>query len=287
MAGLYGPHYEAIWRDALLLPGHDDLFASLVSEVALHYGLEQGDAERRLEAAWMTRADRLAAAFPIGGSEDELRAYYSQDDGVLVSMYWHSLRPDRYALHAVAGLHHVQLLAEGSRVFEFGHGVGPAGILFARHGFDITLGDISESYRSFAQDRLAHRSLVARFVDLVQEEPEPGAYDAVVSFDVMEHVPDAIAAVERLRHALRPGGVLVMNVAFGLDPANPEHLLRRRRGFVDRIRPLGFERVPAPTLLVYYRSELDALRRGLYRLQDTIVALSEDARALAASRAPP
>ena len=70
-----------------------------------------------------------------------------------------------------------------------------------------------------------------------------------------------------------------MNVAFGLDPANPEHLLRRRRGFVDRIRPLGFERVPAPTLLVYYRSELDSPRRSLYRLQDTIAALSEDARA--------
>ncbi len=34
MAKLYGPMYAEIWRQALCLPGYDDLFESLAAEIA-------------------------------------------------------------------------------------------------------------------------------------------------------------------------------------------------------------------------------------------------------------
>ena len=80
-----------------------------------------------------------------------------------------------------------------------------------------------------------------------------------------------------MRTWLRPGGLLVLNIAFGRDPDNPEHIQPFRLGVLDRIRQLGFERVPWPTLLVFYKTELSRARRAGYRAVDTAVATREDA----------
>ena len=171
---------------------------------------------------------------------------------------------------------YVQRFAEGNRLFEFGHGVGSTAILFARYGFDLTLGDIAESYRRFAQHRFQRRGLPARFVDLAKETPEPEAYDAVVSFDVIEHIPNPLPEIRKLWACLKPGGLMVLNIAFGCDPQNPEHVLHRRTGVLDRIRQMGFERIPTPFLLVYEKRDLGAKEKKLYRAQDFLDAMIAD-----------
>jgi SAM-dependent methyltransferase len=40
----------------------------------------------------------------------------------------------------------------------------------------------------------------------------PGAFDAIVSLDTLEHVPDHVSAVRGIARSLGPGGVLVLNV---------------------------------------------------------------------------
>ena len=276
MAVLYGPHYERIWREALLLPDHDDLLESLATEVGEHYGEPVYEARERMRATFESRLSHAATRFPETDDPERLAEYYSDAAGVYMSAYWHSLRADRYALHAVAGLHAVQSLATGSRVFEFGHGIGSAAILFQRYGFEVAAGDISSSYRDFARARFGRRGLPIDLVELEGADPPDGEFDAVVSFDVLEHVPGPLAALERMRDWLKPGGVLAINVAIGTDPANPEHLIRRRLGFEDRIRSLGFERVPHPSLVVLYRRAVRPGRRLLYRAQDALVAARDD-----------
>jgi SAM-dependent methyltransferase len=277
MAQTYGPVYAEIWRQALSLPGHDDLLMSLAAEFAVKFGGSPEEAARELEECWNRRWDVLGSAFRKSGSAEEVTSYYEEaDHGIAISLYWHSLRPDRYALHSVAGLNTVQEFSEGRRVFEFGHGVGSTGILFARHGFEVVLGDVSKPYREFAGRRFAERDLVAKFVDLMVEEPQPDSFDAIVSFDVLEHLPDPLAAVKRMRRWLKPGGLLVMNVAFGVSAENPEHLLARRRGFVNRIRPLGFERIPSPTLLVFYKADTGKTFRMAYQAADFVEAVASD-----------
>jgi SAM-dependent methyltransferase len=274
MAKLYGPQYESLWREALLLPGHDDLLESLAVEVADHLGGTADSAREEMRRAFEQRGSLAADRFP--DDPERLVEYYNDTLGIYVSAYWHSLVADRYALHAVAGLHAVQQLADGPRVFEFGHGIGSAALLFARHGLSVAAGDVSAHYRSFAAARAARRGIELKLVPLEERDPSRGAFDAVVSFDVLEHVPAPLAAVERMRDWLTPGGVLVLNVAFGRDPNNPEHLLARRLGFVDRIRGLGFERVPHPSLLVFYRRPVGRARAGLYRIQDAVLTATDD-----------
>ncbi len=277
MAKLYGPLYAAIWREALCLPGRSDLFESLAAELATYCSISELEAQRRLVDTWGWRKDILREGFPRAPSREALQTYYSQQDtGILHGLYWHSLRPDFYPLHSVSGLHLVQQFAEGRRVFEFGHGVGSTGILFARNGFEVTMGDISESYRRFAQFRFNQRNLNGGFVDLRKDKLEPNFYDAVVSFDVVEHIPDPLLDIQKLWECLKPGGLMVLNVAFGRDPANPEHVLHRRTGFVDHIRNIGFERIRAPSLLVFYKREMGGLRRRLYRIQDLPDAVVSD-----------
>ena len=60
------------------------------------------------------------------------------------------------------------------------------------------------------------------------------------------------------------------------DPHNPEHVLHRRIGVLDRIRQMGFERIPTPYLLVYYKRDLGQRERRLYRMQDFLDVMIDD-----------
>jgi SAM-dependent methyltransferase len=282
VAQLYGPHYQRIWHDALLLPGHSRLRESLAAEFGSYRGASPDEAWDLMERAWAD-ADRIAGAeFPAAPSAASLREYYAtQVNGLAAGLYWHSLVPDRWALHSVAALHAAQQLADGHRVFEFGHGAGSTAILFARHGFALTLGDVNDGYRDLTRHRLALRGLTAEFVDLRTSLPQPGAFDVAVSLDVLEHLWDPMGAMRTLWMSLREGGVLILNIAFGRHAHHPEHRLRWRTGVLDRIRSVGFERVPNPSLLVYYKRALSRPRRFLYRAQDLLDALVADACSVA------
>lgn len=298
MARTYGPAYARIWESALELPSHGGLLASLAWELASFTGTSVEDALREMRATWERRAEVLADKFPGQGNGVEVGNYYRDSDhAVASSAYWHSLEPDNYALHSVAGLHIVQEFCGGTRILDFGCGIGSTGILFCQAGFDVTLADVSKRCLAFARHRFALRGLAGRFVDLSISEPDPNSFDAVVSFDVLEHLVDPLQAIRRMHRWLVPGGVLVMNVAFGLDPMNPEHLLARRRGVLDRIRGLGFEHIANPMLLVYWKRSLRPWERLLFRVQDWNGAIRQDvaarwprlrlSRLLTATRNPP
>lgn len=54
-------------------------------------------------------------------------------------------------------------------------------------------------------------------------ERRPGVYDAIVLFDVVEHVPkqDLVGLLSRARASLKPGGRLVVQTPNGLSPLSP------------------------------------------------------------------
>ncbi len=67
-----------------------------------------------------------------------------------------------------------------------------------------------------------------RHEDLTALTLADASQDAVLSFDVLEHIPDADAALRELFRVLRPGGLLVFTVPFLVDAERS--LLRARIG---------------------------------------------------------
>lgn len=77
-----------------------------------------------------------------------------------------------------------------------------------------------------------------RHEDLTALTLPDASQDAVLSFDVLEHIPDADAALRELFRVLRPGGLLVFTVPFMTDAE--QSLLRARIG------PQGIEHLVEP-----------------------------------------
>jgi SAM-dependent methyltransferase len=99
------------------------------------------------------------------------------------------------------------------RVLDFGAGDGHLLDLVAqrRPGARLFAFEPMDFLRDELRARLAQRpvTLAARF-----EELPPGPYDRIACLEVMEHLPEPLLeqAIERLRHALAPSGVLVVTV---------------------------------------------------------------------------
>ena len=180
MAATYGPRAVEIWTQALMLPGHESLIESLAFEVATFLDRPAAGMESVLAEAWRGRTDRMADSLPKGLAANDLVTYYGADaDGLLTSAYWHSLIPDRYVLHSVSGMQCLQHFVDGNDVFEFGHGIGSTAVLLASNGFNVSAGDISETYRAFARQRAEVRGLPISLTDLLVRTPDPESFDAI------------------------------------------------------------------------------------------------------------
>jgi SAM-dependent methyltransferase len=106
----------------------------------------------------------------------------------------------------------------GSHVLEVGAGIGTFTLILAGRGVRVTalepedeLADILEERTRGLDGVRVHRQTIGDApADLV------GDADSVISFNVLEHIPDDRGALEAMRSFLRPGGQLLL-----LSPAHP------------------------------------------------------------------
>jgi SAM-dependent methyltransferase len=108
---------------------------------------------------------------------------------------------------------------------DFGSGVGSGALLFARHGFHVTLSDISSTMLEFARARLAARGIVARFIDLKEQRLPPAQYEFITAMDVWEHLVDPVGTARDMAGALKPGGFLFGRFAAEPEPDVPQHIV--------------------------------------------------------------
>jgi SAM-dependent methyltransferase len=103
-------------------------------------------------------------------------------------------------------------VSPASRVLEVGCGCGYTSKSFSAAGYDMWSADLSENALGYSVKNGVERLCRVSITDL----PFKAEFDAVASFDVVEHIPDHLRAVEQLRDALVPGGTLIITV-----PAHP------------------------------------------------------------------
>jgi SAM-dependent methyltransferase len=165
--------------------------------------------------------------------------------------------------------------AAGRRVLDVASGAG-FGLQMLRQagatpvGLDYDRVSLVEARRLDPSSRLVH-------ADGTRMPLDDASFDLVVSFETIEHVPDAAALVAEMRRVLKPGGRLVLstpNRAFGppaLHTGNPFHVREFTAAELRELLRIAFAEVRlygqrpsaayryVPYLLVEPRYELSAL----------------------------
>jgi SAM-dependent methyltransferase len=138
-----------------------------------------------------------------------------------------------------------KLELRGKRVLEFGCGSG-FNCAFVKEQLGathVTGFDVSADSVAIAKDQYPDVDL--RVADACDSRLsiEPGTWDVVVSFEVLEHVPDMPAFLANVRRHVKPGGVVFLSTpnreVFSLghepSPINREHIKELNRAELDAL----------------------------------------------------
>src|SRR5262245_29227846 len=236
--------YSSVWRQALLLEGSADLQQSLLSELSRYFrGADVAVIWRRcqeavkvIKEAWHEKTNRSTDRAAV----EEF--YYHNQAMLYELMWWHTLDEDTDPLGYVTALHFAQ--QHGCRTYlDFGAGVGAGGILFARHGFEVNLADISSPLLGFSKWRLDLRKLEGEYIDLKAQGLPREAFDFVTAMDVFEHLFDPEGAVEDLGRAMKPGAYLLARLQADANEDRPLHIVKDFGPVFKRLGELGFKEV--------------------------------------------
>lgn len=235
--------YKEIWADALKLPGEQNLTHSLCLEIAQLTGCKDVDlVEKRCRKAMHAMKEEWDQKVQLD-NEKSIEHYYDQSEEYAYElMWWHTLEEDTSPLAYVCALH-LALKQGCSSAMDFGAGPGTGSLLFASHGIDVTLADISSTLLDFSRRRLKARNIPAAFIDLKVEAPPKDAYDFITAMDVFEHIAEPEHTAEMLADCLRPGGILFGRFSSEDDPERPSHIARDFQPMFDRLNVLGFTEI--------------------------------------------
>ena len=239
---LLGAHRQ-MWERALSLDGSSGLAESLLAELGSYTQCaDPGEIQRRcLDAVATLKKEWLGQVDPSDRTSIE-RFYDASQATIYELMWWHTLREDNSPLAYVTAL---QLAQQRGchRYLDFGAGVGSGAILFARHGFEVTLADISSTLLRFSEWRLGTRQLPASSIDLKVDRLPHRAFDFVTAMDVFEHLVDPVETVDHLADALEPGGFLFARITAESDAERPQHIVQDFSATFARLRALGLVEV--------------------------------------------
>lgn len=224
-------------------------------------------------ASFPTEAD-LAEAYGDAASED----YVEEEAGQRATARWVLERIER---HVAPG-----------RMLDLGCWVGFQLDEAEKRGWQTLGVEPSAFAAAFARERFG-LEILNRPLDAVRL-PE-AAFEAVFLGDVIEHIPDAGAALDRVRAALSPGGVVAMALPdagsrlaramgprwWAVVPTHVHYFTRRSVGTLlanHGFEPLSFETAPKAFTVRYYLGRLGgynkALAGGLVRVT-TAVGLAD------------
>jgi Methyltransferase domain len=130
-----------------------------------------------------------------------------------------------FADTSFADLYVAPYVGPDGRALDFGSGTGNLALIMAARGVNVWVSELNALQRDFIRFRVARHGLGERVTvtDPWNELPRD-AFDAVVAVDVLEHLTDCRAVLEReLLPALASGGALVENSPFAVTSANPMH----------------------------------------------------------------
>jgi 2-polyprenyl-3-methyl-5-hydroxy-6-metoxy-1,4-benzoquinol methylase len=233
---------RALWREALIRPESGDLRQALLGELQEYFAIDRATAEERCRSATRSLGEAWRESVDEANVGSVVGFYDANDTYIYDLMWWHTLEDDQSPLSYVVGLDIAKSRA-GRGYLDFGSGVGTGAILFAKHGFAVTLADVSSTMLAFAQWRMTRRGYQGTVIDLKAQQLPANAYDFVTAMDVFEHLTDPLETVDALASSIRLGGCLFGRFAAEQDDLRPQHIVRDFAPTLARLRERGFEEV--------------------------------------------
>lgn len=166
--------------------------------------------------------------------DDRMLELYRQGDGFIFEtmVFWSRPYRQKWTAHAIDRIRmyadRKQVPLSSLRVLMMGDGCGSDSLALAEHGIPVDYFDIPGSKTfEFAVRRFRKHGVLDNGVSIVtrHEDCLKQIYDATLSFEVLEHLPDPQAAVQDMFRCLKQNGIALLTEAFGgVAPAFPTHL---------------------------------------------------------------
>lgn len=191
----------------------------------------------------------------FAGCRDEAR-FYRTSHGYLYNLTAFAMSGTK--LPYLAAL--TRILPPGSRVLDYGCGIGSDGLMLLAAGYRVEFADFDNPSVEYLRWRLRYRGLRAPIHDLDREVPR--GFDAAYAFDVIEHVDEPLAFLAQMEQRARMVVVNLLEPEPGETDLHRELPIRTLRAYVAR-RGVCYYRVyhGRSHLVIYAPASAGPLRR--------------------------
>lgn len=135
----------------------------------------------------------------------------------------------------------------GREVLDVACGVGYGTATLARVAGRVVGGDIDEPSVSYARRRYARPNVEFVVLDATALPFDDGSFDAVCSFETIEHLDDPQALARESARVLRPDGTFLVSTPHAAEttytPDNPHHRVEFSRADFEHLLRASFTRV--------------------------------------------
>ena len=181
--------------------------------------------------------------------------------------------------------------AQGPNVLDVGCSEGILEVLLARRGLGVTGVEVNPDALDFARALLAKETddvqARARLIhgDFIEERPVTGLFDTVILGEILEHLDNPGALLDRSLEHLRPEGRIVITTPFGLLPHEDHHQTFCLTDVIDLLKPrLGLEHMSVEDGYIRFVGNLSGDREASWRGLDADAVVSMTEAALVASQ---
>jgi len=208
---------------SLLAPDTGDLRRELLIELSEYFGAPIGEIEARMADATVRFTEEWRHRVVDPTDERSVVRFYNESETELFDLAsWHAEDPIHFRTLVCAD---IAAQRPGRTYLDYGSGIGSDALVFAAAGFDVTLADVSSPLLAFAKWRCERRGFQVRTIDLKRQSLPARRFDAVLCFDVLEHVHNPLRTLYRIQRSMKPGGLLFVHAPFGEDPDRPMHIV--------------------------------------------------------------
>lgn len=216
-----------------------ETYAEVVDEIVRFTDLPRNEVEHRvwmqaLEPGWNVLRDmERFQVIPHVDSENMTQLYRDGDGFIFETMvFWAKSDRRRWTEDALERIK--KYVAQSGTpnhdicILIFGDGTGNDSLYLANHGFRVDYFDVPGSKTfDFAMKRFAAYGLLGGSIQPCSDYQSclNQKYDIVISFEVLEHLPDPVATIRDISSMLKMGGIALITDDFGDITARlPTHL---------------------------------------------------------------